>query len=94
MSITFYIPVENIYVLEKYIGSKDKLPKLNSLNSKEWQKKKEKIKEKTREIAKKLIKVQAERDSKIGFKYKEDTLEQIEYLTSSSHFSIYCFPYY
>ena len=74
-----YIPVENIYVLEKYIGSKDKLPKLNSLNSKEWQKKKEKIKEKTREIAKKLIKVQAERDSKIGFKYKEDTLEQIEF---------------
>lgn len=66
-------------VLEKYIGSKDKLPKLNSLNSKEWQKKKEKIKEKTREIAKKLIKVQAERDSKIGFKYKEDTLEQIEF---------------
>ena len=55
------------------------MPKLNSLNSKEWQKKKEKIKEKTREIAKKLIKVQAERDSKIGFKYKEDTLEQIEF---------------
>lgn len=76
---SLYIPVENIYVLEKYIGSKDKLPKLNSLNSKEWQKKKERIKEKTREIAKQLIKVQAERDAKQGYIYKEDSLEQIEF---------------
>lgn len=74
-----YIPVENIYVLEKYIGSKDKLPKLNNLNSKEWQKKKEKIKEKTKEIAKRLIKVQAERDARIGFTYQSDSLEQVEF---------------
>ncbi len=76
---SLYIPVENIYVLEKYIGSKDKLPKLNSLNSKEWQKKKERIKEKTREIAKQLIKVQAERDAKQGYVYNIDSLEQIEF---------------
>ncbi len=74
-----YIPVENIYVLEKYIGSKDSLPKLNNLNSKEWQKKKEKIKEKTKDIAKKLIKIQAEREAKKGFIYKGDSLEQIEF---------------
>ncbi len=74
-----YIPVENIYVLEKYIGSKDKTPKLNNLNSKEWQKKKDKIKEKTKEIAKQLIKVQAQRDAKIGFSYKEDSLEQLDF---------------
>lgn len=73
------IPVENIYVLEKYIGSKDKLPKLNSLKSKEWQKKKAKIKEKTKDIAKKLIKVQAERDARPGFVYREDTVEQLEF---------------
>lgn len=74
-----YIPVENIYVLEKYIGSKDKIPKLNNLNSKEWQKKKERIKEKTKEIAKRLIKVQAEREAKIGFSYREDSIEQQEF---------------
>ena len=73
------MPVENIYVLEKYIGSKDKLPKLNSLNSKEWQKKKARIKEKTKDIAKQLIKVQAERESRVGFVYKSDSLEQIEF---------------
>lgn len=76
---SLYIPVENIYVLEKYIGSKDKLPKLNSLNSNDWQKKKEKIKEKTREIAKQLIKIQAQRDAKQGYIYKEDSTEQMEF---------------
>lgn len=76
---TLYIPVENIYVLEKYIGSKDKVPKLNSLNSKEWEKKKNRIKEKTKEIAKQLIKVQAERESRNGYIYKSDSLEQIEF---------------
>lgn len=76
---TLYIPVENIYVLEKYIGSKDKLPKLNSLNSKEWQKKKERIKQKTKDIAKRLIKVQAERQARVGFVYQEDSLEQKEF---------------
>lgn len=74
-----FIPVENIYVLEKYIGSKDKLPKLNNLNSKEWQKKKERVKEKTKEIAKRLIKVQAEREAKVGFSYPSDSLEQVEF---------------
>lgn len=76
---TLYIPVENIYVLEKYIGSKDKLPKLNSLNSKEWEKKKNRIKEKTKEIAKQLIKVQAERESRNGYVYKSDSIEQLEF---------------
>ncbi len=76
---TLYIPVENIYVLEKYVGSKDKLPKLNNLNSKEWQKKKAKIKEKTKDVAKRLIKVQAERELKKGFVYKSDSIEQLEF---------------
>lgn len=76
---SLYIPVENIYVLEKYIASKDKLPKLNNLNSKEWEKKKNRIKEKTKEVAKQLIKVQAERDLKEGYIYNSDTLEQLEF---------------
>lgn len=78
-SSKLFVPVENIYILEKYIGSKDQMPKLNSLNSKEWQKKKERVKEKTKDIAKKLIKVQAERDAKKGFIYKADSIEQLEF---------------
>ena len=73
------IPIENIYLLEKYIGSKNQTPKLNSLNSKDWSKKKAKIKEKVGEIAKQLIKVQAERELQKGYIYKKDTLEQMQF---------------
>lgn len=78
-SSKLFVPVENIYILEKYIGSKDHTPKLNNLNSKEWQKKKERVKEKAKDMAKKLIKVQAIRDAKQGFVYKEDSKEQFEF---------------
>ena len=73
------IPIENIYLLEKYIGSRNQTPKLNNLNSKEWIKKRNKIREKVNDVAQKLIKVQAEREAMKGFMYKKDTLEQMEF---------------
>lgn len=73
------IPVENIYVLEKYVGSKDRIPKLNKINSKEWSKKKARVQEKVAELAEKLIKVQAERAMKKGYIYPKDSEEQIQF---------------
>lgn len=74
-----YVPVENIYLLEKYNTSKDAKPKLNNLTGKEWKKKKARIKEKVIEVAKRLIKVQAERDLKHGYIYSKDSVEQLEF---------------
>lgn len=74
-----YVPVENIYLLEKYITSKDANPKLNNLTGKEWKKKKAKIKEKVIEVAKRLIKVQAERDLRCGYIYDKDSTYQLEF---------------
>ena len=73
------IPIENIYLLEKYIGSKDQTPKLNNLNSNEWKKKKAKIKEKITDVAKEIIKVQAEREAKQGYIYNKDSEYQREF---------------
>lgn len=74
-----YIPIENIYLLEKYIGSKDQTPRLSDLNSKEWSKKKARVKEKVTDVAKKLIRVQAEREAMKGFVYQKDSKEQQEF---------------
>ena len=74
-----YVPVENIYLLEKYNTSKDAKPKLNNLTGKEWKKKKAKIKEKVMDVARRLIKVQAERDLKQGYIYDKDSVEQLEF---------------
>ena len=74
-----YVPIENIYLLEKYNTSKDAKPKLNNLTGKEWKKKKARIKEKVMEVAKRLIKVQAERELKQGYIYEKDSKEQMEF---------------
>ena len=74
-----YIPVENIYLLEKYIGSKDRIPKLSNIQKNEWAKKKAKIKDKIYDVAKDLIRIQAERELKKGYVYPKDTIEQIEF---------------
>jgi len=74
-----YIPVENINMLEKYVGSEASIPKLTKLGSKEWQKKKEKIQEKLEDIAEKLIEIQATRESMIGYQYKPDSEYQTEF---------------
>jgi len=73
---TLYIPVENIHMLEKYVGSEGSVPKLTKLGSKEWEKKKEKIREKLEDIADKLIEIQAARESTAGTQYKVDSPEQ------------------
>lgn len=74
-----YIPVENIYLLEKYIGSKDRIPKLSNIQKNEWAKKKAKIKDKIYDVAKDLIRIQVERELKKGYVYPKDTEEQIEF---------------
>lgn len=72
-----YVPVEKVYVLQKYLGSFDKIPKLTKLNTKEWEKKKAKVKEKLILIAKDLIKTQAKRESLKGYIYNKDSEEQL-----------------
>ena len=71
-NIDLYIPVENINLLEKYQGEEGYIPKLTNVGTKEWQKKKENIKEKLLNVARDLILLQAYRDSKEGYKYLKD----------------------
>ncbi len=65
-----YVPVENIYVLEKYLGSEDYVPKLTKLGTKDWEKKKNRIKAQLESIARKLIETQAKRELLKGFVYQ------------------------
>ena len=58
-----FVPVENIDVISRY-GSDDENVQLDTLGSQAWEAKKNKVKEKIKEIAASLIKVAAERELK------------------------------
>jgi transcription-repair coupling factor (superfamily II helicase) len=71
-NMELYIPVEKITLLEKYQGSEGVVPKLTSIGKGEWEKKKQKIKEKLETIAADIINLQAKREENKGYKYAED----------------------
>ena len=67
-----YIPVEKIDLISKYTGKEGVVPKINSLNSSEWQKTKLRVKDKVKKIASELLKIYAEREAQKGIKYGPD----------------------
>ena len=68
-----YIPVEKIDLISKYSGKEGVAPKVNGLGSNEWKKNKQRIINKVRDIADKLIRLYAEREMKKGFAFSKDT---------------------
>ena len=67
-----YIPASKIELISKYNGKDGYVPHINALNSTSWAKTKQRIREKIRYEASRLIKVQAEREVKKGFAFSKD----------------------
>ena len=68
-----YIPIDRLNLLYKYVGNADKQLRLNSLGGTDWSKTKQKVKQSTAELAKKLVRLYAERENAKGFAYSADT---------------------
>ncbi len=74
-----YVPVDQMDMLYKYIGSGEKNVKLNKLGGSEWNKAKQKVKSATKDMAKKLVSLYAERENTKGFSFSEDSPWQREF---------------
>ena len=68
-----YVPVDQLDLVQKYIGSEGKSPKVNKLGGTEWQKAKAKVKKSINEIAQDLVKLYATRATLKGHKFSKDT---------------------
>ncbi|MDF2594170.1 MAG: mfd [Clostridia bacterium] len=76
---TLYVNINQMDMVQKYIGAEGKAPKLNKIGGAEWKKSKAKVKKAMKDIAKDLIKLYSERQSTRGFMYESDTLWQTEF---------------
>ena len=74
-----YIPAEKIDLLSKYSSNEGFIPKINKLGGTEWEKTKIRIRNKVKDIADKLLKVQAERKLQKGFAFKKDDADEKEF---------------
>lgn len=74
-----YIPTNQLDLIQKYIGSEGKTPKLSKLGGTDWIKTKKKVKESLKELAGELIRLYAQRQSIKGFTYSKDTIWQKQF---------------
>jgi len=76
---SLYIPTTNMDLIQKYIGSEGREPRLNKLGGTEWVKTKSRVKESLKELATSLIKLQAERMNRKGHAFMSDTVWQRQF---------------
>ena len=68
-----YVPVDQLDLVQKYIGSEGNPPKINKLGGAEWQKAKAKARKSINEIAQDLVKLYAARATLKGHSFGKDT---------------------
>lgn len=75
-----YVLATGLDVIQKYASSDaEKVPKLNKLGSKEWEKTKTKVRSAVNEIAKDLVELYALRQESQGHAFEKDTIWQKEF---------------
>lgn len=74
-----YVPVDQLDLVQKYIGQEGKAPKINKLGGSEWAKAKTKVKRSIEEIAEDLVKLYAMRATLKGHSFSKDTVWQKQF---------------
>lgn len=75
-----YVPLDQIHMVQKYIGSDGRQPRIDALGKKSaWNKIKKRVQENVEEIARQLIEIYSRRSAIKGFQYPPDTAWQEEF---------------
>ncbi|GAK31758.1 transcription-repair coupling factor [Weissella oryzae SG25] len=70
-----FIPVTQLDLVQKYVGSAEKQPKLTKLGSPQWAKAKAKVAKRVADIADELIQLSAQRELQKGYAFGPDDAE-------------------
>lgn len=74
-----YVPIDQMDMVQKYIGAEGKEPKLSKIGTAEWKNSKAKAKKAIQNIARELIELYSKRYYHRGFAYEPDTVWQKEF---------------
>jgi len=68
-----YVPINQAYLITKYIGSSEEIPKMHTIGGTRWKKAKEQTEKAIMGYARDLLELQAKREIKGGFIYPQDS---------------------
>ncbi|MGY4691881.1 transcription-repair coupling factor [Salibacterium sp. K-3] len=80
-----YVPVEQIDLVQKYVASEEKEPKVHALGGTEWKKVKRKVESSVKDIADDLIKVYSAREASKGHAFGNYEEEEQEFADTFSY---------
>jgi transcription-repair coupling factor (superfamily II helicase) len=83
--VKIQVSVQNIALVQKFIGTSPKRPKLSRIGSKRWQKQKEKVAKSVQDLAGELLEVQARRRMLGGVAFGADSAWQAEFEESFAY---------
>ncbi|RKN65747.1 transcription-repair coupling factor [Paenibacillus ginsengarvi] len=73
------VPIDQIDLIQKYVGSEEKEPKIYKLGGADWVKVKNKVRSTVQDIADDLIKLYADRQVAAGYAFNKDSTYQQEF---------------
>lgn len=79
---TLYVPVDQLGLVQKYVGVEGQEPRLSKMGGQEWHRTKERARASVQDMAEKLIRLYAVRESRPGYSFSEDTPWQGEFEAS------------
>ncbi|MCR4742067.1 MAG: transcription-repair coupling factor [Treponema sp.] len=68
-----FVPIEQVNLVQRYIGNEGDKPKLDTIGSKSWEKRKSKVQKAVEDLAQKLIDLYSRRKASVGYAFPKDT---------------------
>jgi transcription-repair coupling factor (superfamily II helicase) len=78
-SETIFIPIEQVNLVQKYIGSEGAAPRLDRIGGQSWETRKSRVRKAVEDLAQRLLQLYSRRKQAQGFSFPEDTEWQIEF---------------
>ncbi len=76
---TIFIPIEQVNLIQRYIGQEGHGPRLDKIGGKSWENRKSRVKKSVEDLAEMLINLYAKRKNARGFTFPADTDWQLEF---------------
>lgn len=68
-----FVPIEQVNLVQRYIGNEGDKPKLDRIGSKSWENRKSKVRQAVEDLAQKLIDLYSRRQAAVGFAFPKET---------------------
>ncbi len=76
---TVFIPIEQVNLIQRYIGNEGRKPRLDRIGGTSWEKKKTRVKKSVADLADRLVKLYARRQTSVGYAFPVDDDFQVSF---------------